>query len=123
MGYPINHSTVIRLLAGSITPSGEQGEWERQSTGLLQKRVAEYSLYAIIVHDPARHKILDKELTEKFEKFCVKNPTKLVFFTPADPPVDFKQYYLRSGYEYSYPDLFKLISGQSPIYSANSSLL
>ena len=111
MGYPINHSTVIDLLVRSKNPEHEFNNWEVQALQILNKRIKQYSLFAVILHDPAKHKSFHKAITERFHEFRVPNPTNLLFFTLEDPPSSFKEYYQKESRENSCPDLYKMLSG------------
>jgi hypothetical protein len=106
MGYPVNHRTVIDLLIRSKNSNTELNNWQKQAVQILEKRVRQYSLFAVILHDPARHQSFHTAITERFHEFNLPNPTSLLFFTLEDPPTSFKEYYQR-----------KVVSSPVPIFT------
>lgn len=73
MGMPINSYEVLRLLAGGTRERGDYGH-------LADVLANEFSIVAVILHDPDRHRDLDRALARDFALMDRLTGDRLLFF-------------------------------------------
>jgi hypothetical protein len=101
MGMPISISSYT-VLTELSKPSNDH------LAGRVYRALKPFNLFAFVIHDPVRHKDLDRVLARQFDRLDFRTGRRLLFFALVDPPKE----WLEHGSHREYYQLFERKRGR-----------
>lgn len=86
MGFPVNNFTVLSTLAKGMLKKIPFDFIEDHVFEEIHRKIIDFDAFAVVVHDPSRHKEFDEYIKEEFYTLHRLTGKNLLFFSLVQPP-------------------------------------
>lgn len=98
MGFPVNNFTVLSTLSKGLLKKIPFDFIEDHVFEDINRKLNDFDMFAVVVHDPSRHKEFDNYIKDEFYRLHKLTGNRLLFFSLVQPPAEWLEKFGYDGF-------------------------